>query len=134
MKKTQIILLPAITIVFALMMSFTFSENNIKSTPNAGDKFEIPTDIQEIFDKSCFGCHNTDTQNEKGKKKLMIDKLANLSKAKLVGKLDGIAETVKENEMPPEKFLKKYPDNKLTEEEAQKLIDWANNSADELMK
>jgi len=99
-----------------------------------GEKLEIPSDIQDIFDKSCFGCHNADTKNDKGKKKLMIDKLSDLSKAKLVGKLDEIAEVVEENEMPPEKFLKKYPDNKLTEEEAKKLVDWANNLAEELMK
>lgn len=133
MKKLNSILFPFISLAFLFLMSFTFPEGE-GNIPANGDKFEIPDDIQTIFDKSCFGCHNTDTKNEKGKKKLMIDKLTNLSKAKLVGKLDGIAETVKENEMPPEKFLEKYPDNKLTEEEAKKLIDWANNTAEDLMK
>jgi len=134
MKNKQTIFIPAITVVFALLMSFTFPKNKLNSSPNAGDKFEIPADIQEIFDKSCFGCHNVDTQNDKGKKKLMIDKLADLSKSKLIGKLDGIAETVKEKEMPPEKFLEKYPDNKLTADEAEKLVNWAENAAEELMK
>lgn len=133
MKNARIITLSVFTLAIAFLMSFTIPEKETIATPE-GDKFEIPSDIQDIFDKSCFGCHNTDTQNDKGKKKLMIDKLANLSKAKLVGKLDGIIEAVKENEMPPEKFLEKYPDNKLTEEEAKKLMDWANNSAEELMK
>jgi len=134
MKKIRTILLPAITLVFALLMSFTFSENEIYSAPNAGGKFEIPTDIQEIFDKSCFGCHNVDAQSDKSKKKLMIDKLADLSKTKQVGKLDAIAEVIEENEMPPEKFLTKYPDKKLTTEEANKLKKWAENAAEKLMK
>ncbi len=133
MKNARIITLSVFTLAIAFLMSFTIPEKETIATPE-GDKFEIPSDIQDIFDKSCFGCHNTDTKNDKGKKKLMIDKLANLSKAKLVGKLDGIVEAVKENEMPPEKFLEKFPENKLTKEEAKKLMDWANNSAEELMK
>ncbi len=133
MKNARIITLSVFTLAIAFLMSFTIPEKETIATPE-GDKFEIPSNIQDIFDKSCFGCHNTDTQNDKGKKKLMIDKLANLSKAKLVGKLDGIVEAVKENEMPPEKFLEKFPENKLTKEEAKKLMDWANNSAEELMK
>ncbi len=134
MKNSQTILLAVLTLTFISLMSFTFSENKMNSAPNAGDKFEIPTDIQEIFDKSCFGCHNVDAQSHKSKKKLMIDKLVDLSKAKLVGKLDAITEVVNENEMPPEKFLAKYPDKKLTAEEAKTLKEWAKNAAEELMK
>ena len=36
--------------------------------------------------------------------------------------------------MPPEKFLAKYPDKALTEDEAKRLMDWANETADGLMK
>lgn len=134
MKNFKIILLPAVTLVFILLMSFTYTEMDRSNPANPGDKFEIPADVQEILDKSCFGCHNVDAQSDKSKKKLMIDELADLSKAKLIGKLDAIAETVGENAMPPEKFLEKYPDKKLTEEESKKLKEWAENTAEELMK
>ena len=134
MKNSKTFLFPVLTLTFIILMSFTYSDSGIKNIPNAGDKFEIPTDIQEIFDKSCFGCHNVDAQNDKSKKKLLIDELSALSESKLVAKLDAIAEAVGENEMPPEKFLDKYPDKKLTDAEAKKLKEWAENAAEELMK
>ena len=75
-----------------------------------------------------------ESSNDKAKEKLLIDKLTELSKAKLVAKLDGIAEAVGKNEMPPEKFLAKYPDKALTKEEAKQLMDWAKAASEELMK
>jgi len=64
----------------------------------------------------------------------LIDQLTELSKAKLVAALDDIVEVLEENEMPPEKFLTKYPDKALTENEAKRLKEWANEAAEGLMK
>jgi hypothetical protein len=134
MKKSQLILLPVFMLSIILLMSFTLDNTNTNFASNPGDKFKIPDDINQIFENSCFGCHNVEAQSDKAKKKLLIDQLSELSTSKLIGKLDAIAEAVKENEMPPEKFLAKYPDNKLTEEESARLQEWANATVDELMK
>jgi hypothetical protein len=134
MKKSHLILLPVILLSVVLLMSFTTNDTNTNFAAGSGDNFEIPEDIDQIFEKSCFGCHNSDSQNDKAKKKLLIDQLPELSKSKLVGKLDEIIESVQENEMPPEKFLAKYPDNKLTNEESERLLEWANEAVNELMK
>ena len=130
MKKKLIILLP-VTALFILLTAF--HDNNQVQFASPADGFEIPEDITVIFDKSCFGCHNVDAKSDKSKKKLMIDKLGALSKAKLLAKME-ISDVVKKNEMPPEKFLEKYPDNALTKEEAKRLKEWADEVADELMK
>jgi hypothetical protein len=108
------------------------SESSTASVPQ--EKFTIPEGINSILDNKCFGCHNSESTNDKAKEKLLIDQLPELSKAKLVAKLDGIAETIGKNEMPPEKFLAKYPDKKLTSEEAKQLKDWAQATSEELMK
>ena len=96
--------------------------------------FAIPQDVNTIFQNKCFDCHNVDADGEKSKKKLLIDKLPDLSKAKLIGKLDAISEVADEKEMPPEKFLKKYPEYTLTDEEAKRLSEWATTASDELLK
>ena len=137
MKKNKIkvlIWLPVIAGSFVLFTAFgTFSTNQSgKAGPEDG--FVIPDDVNEILNNKCFDCHNVNAEGEKAKKKLLLDKLPELSKAKLISKLDGIAETMKEGEMPPEKFLTKYPEYTPTREEAQLLIDWANSAADELLK
>jgi len=132
MKKFHIILLSAVALFF-VVTAFEINEQSPSYVPAGGD-FAIPEDVQSILDKSCFGCHNVDAKSDKSKKKLMIDKLSGLSKAKLVGKLGEISEVVEANDMPPEKFLEKYPDKALTKEEAKILTQWADNAAEKLME
>jgi hypothetical protein len=137
MKKFNIsvlVLLPVIGFAFVLFSSFSEFGNDSNLLAPPDEKFVIPEGINSIIDNKCFGCHNTESTNDKAKEKLLIDKLSDLSKAKLVSKLDGISEVVGKNEMPPEKFLAKYPDKALTKEESKQLEDWAKTASEELMK
>ena len=133
MKKALFVLLPGLVLALLLSSSKIADLDHAKTSLPA-DGFEIPEDVSAIFDKSCFGCHNVDAQSEKARKKLLIDQLGDLSKAKLVGKLGEIGEVVSKNEMPPEKFLQKYPDKALTEEEVKRLTEWTEEASNELMK
>lgn len=132
MKKSLYVVLP----VFVLFILFTAfqSENYSTDYTISGDKITIPEDVSKIFENSCFGCHNSDSKNDDGKKELMIDKLAGLSASKLVAKLGEINEVVKEKDMPPSKFLEKYPEKALSEDDAKRLIEWADATAEDLMK
>ncbi len=94
---------------------------------------EMPDDVKAVVDKSCFGCHNKDSRNEKGKDKFKWDELNELSKAKQVAALDGVIEVIKENEMPPEKFLEKYPDNAPSKADKKLLVKWANKQAEKIL-
>lgn len=129
--KKQIIILSAIVVAGFFFLNFTTQTNDNKSMV-VKEGFVIPEDIQGIVDNSCYGCHHTDSQNEKGKKKLDFDKLADLKTYKLVGKLADMADVVKGGDMPPKKVLQKYPDMKLSDEQKTKLVDWANKTAEEL--
>lgn len=93
----------------------------------------MPDDVKAVIEKSCFGCHNTDSKNDKAKEKLDLKTLDSLSASKMIHALKEINEVVEENEMPPEKFLAKFPDKKLTDAEKKLLMDWANNEAKALM-
>jgi mono/diheme cytochrome c family protein len=132
MKNNVIVLLP-LAALLVLLTAFQPDNGVPSQSAVPSDEFSIPEDVSAIFDKSCFGCHNSESQSEKARKKLSIDKLGELSKAKLVGKLGEIEEVVEKNEMPPEKFITKYPDKKLTEEESIRLVEWAEKAADDLL-
>ncbi len=133
-KSGLFILLPVLAGTFLLLTAFgPFSTNSTGEVPPA-ETITIPDDIQRIFDKSCFGCHNSESTSDKAKKKLLLDQFTELSKVKLIGKLGEIVETVENNEMPPEKFLSKYPDKALTDDEVKRLKEWADKTADDLMK
>ena len=121
-------------VVIIASMAFTLNDNNaaIHRLERAGDSLEIPEDVNAILKNHCFGCHNTESKNEKGKGKLTIDNLGELPTGKLAAKLSKIAEEVDEGEMPPKKFLEKYPEKGLSKKDKKKVINWAKAAAKEL--
>ena len=102
--------------------------------PTEAKAVNMPDDVKAIIEKSCFGCHNTDSKNDKAKEKLDLKTLGELDKPKMIHALKEIEEVVDENEMPPAKFLEKFPDKKLTDAEKKTLMDWAKNEAKALMQ
>jgi hypothetical protein len=115
------------------LISFTFQtkDSGIKSVA-ADENFEIPENVQQVIDKSCYGCHNSESQSEKARKKLQWDKLGKLKTYKLIGKLTDIADVTANSEMPPEEFLAKKPEATPTAIEKKILSEWAENKAKKL--
>ncbi|QGY42509.1 hypothetical protein GM418_02220 [Maribellus comscasis] len=120
----------------AIFLAFLF----ISSTLDASDKtpvrgeLNMPENIKTIVDKSCFGCHNTDSRNEDAKEELDFKTFDSLSKVKKIGALRHIAEVIEEGEMPPKRFLERFPERKLTEEEAKTLTEWVKKEASALIE
>ena len=130
--KKYLFLFIAAALGFGLI-SFTQQSSNEPSGDMPMDQnFEIPDNVQQVIDKSCFGCHNSESPNEKGRKKLQWDKLGDLKTYKLVGKLTDIADVVYGADMPPEKFLAKKPEATPTAVEKKILAEWAENTAKQL--
>jgi mono/diheme cytochrome c family protein len=117
------------------LFAFLFSASVLVASDKTPVKGELtmPENIKAIVDKSCFGCHNTDSQNEDAKEELDFKTFDTLSKVKKVGALRHIAEVVEEGEMPPKRFLERFPDRKLTEEEAKILTEWVKKEAEALI-
>jgi uncharacterized membrane protein len=94
----------------------------------------MPDNVKAIIEKSCIGCHNTDSKNDDAKEDLDFKKFDTLSKQQMIHALKEIGEALEENEMPPAKFLEKYPEKKLTDAEKKELLDWANSESKSLYK
>ena len=128
MKRKNIISALVVLLLFASTVVFAVEKPTVKSAS------EMPENVEAIIKKSCFGCHNTDSKNEDAKGELDFKKLNTLSAMKQISAYKHIGETVEDNDMPPKKFLEKYPDRKLTSEEKQVLIAWAKKEAEALVK
>ncbi len=129
MKNKTAFFVPVILIGFSyFMLSYNVESNKIKDRNMNSDKIEIPADVQLLIKDKCIGCHNTDSKNSKSKSKLNFDKFTNgeYSTGKMVSKLGKITKVLNKNDMPPEKFLVKYPNKKLTSDESDLLLNWAN--------
>lgn len=94
----------------------------------------MPEHIKATIDKSCFGCHNSDSKNEDGKEALDFKKFNQLSLIKKVSAYKKMGDVIEENEMPPKKFLDRYPDKALSEEEKKALMAWSKKEAEALVK
>lgn len=94
----------------------------------------MPDEVKAIINNKCFGCHNTDSKNDKAKDELNFNTLDSLSKLRQISAYKRIGDSVEADEMPPEKFLKHYPEKTLSDSEKELLIQWAKTEAEALVK
>jgi mono/diheme cytochrome c family protein len=127
MKK--ILLIGLLVIAVLLFTNFVQVKFQTEISTDDAIKFEIPANVQAVIDNSCYACHNSESSNEDAKEELAFDQLNMLKKYKLVGLLKDIEKEVSEAEMPPKKFLKKYPDHALSENDKEILLTWAHETA-----
>jgi mono/diheme cytochrome c family protein len=85
----------------------------------------LPDDVKAVVDKKCYGCHNANSKNEKGKAKLDWDTLDKMKKSKRMAAMGEIAEVLEKGEMPPKKFLENKPEAALSETELATLVAWS---------
>lgn len=86
---------------------------------------DMPPHIKAIVEQKCYGCHNAESKNEKGKKKLDWDAFEASKKSMQLATKGKIVEVLEAGDMPPAKFLENKPEGKLTETELASLIEWS---------
>ncbi|HEY6506141.1 MAG TPA: heme-binding domain-containing protein [Chitinophagaceae bacterium] len=109
-----------------------------------GKAYVIPADVESILKKACNDCHSNNTKYpwysniqpvdwwmdkhvKEGKKHLNLDDYTNRNLRYQYHKMEETIEMVKEGEMPLDSYTWMHKDAKLTEEEKNKLIDWAGS-------
>jgi hypothetical protein len=95
---------------------------------------KIPENVKVIIDKACYSCHNSESTNDDAKEALDFNTLNELRRVRMITKLRDIAETVNKDEMPPKRFLEKFPEKRLTDLEKHALINWTKTETDRLIK
>ncbi len=130
------VLVPFILLITLIFFSFSKGLNEEYITTSAIEPIEIPEDVKAVLDNKCTGCHSNDTKGGKSKMKMNFDKFTNgdYSTGKTISKLGKITKQLNKGKMPPKKFLEKYPDKKLTEEESNLLLNWASEESTILKK
>lgn len=127
MKRKNVFLLLLIGLV--VLSVTTMAKDNPTKTKGS----EMPDNIRAIIDNKCFGCHNTESKNDKAKEDLNFSTFDELSLMKKVSSYNKIAEELEEKKMPPAKFLEHFPDKDVTTEERAALMEWAKNEAKALV-
>lgn len=94
-------------------------------TAEGGGKVKIPKKINSIIQAKCYGCHNTESKNKRPKDKLNWDELTSMPADQQAEKLADIQKVLEKGSMPPDRFLEKQPDMKLTDKETANMKKWA---------
>lgn len=128
MKTLFTILVPVLFIGFTVKPGLQANQSVQKN------RSIYPVEVKKVIDNKCYGCHSEQGKSKDAKDALLWDSLPNLSKTSQIGILDHIIKVLKEKKMPPEGIVKKYPEMKLSPEEARILQSWAESRADSLLK
>ena len=146
-KKILILLLVAIVVI----QFFRPKRNKAAGDqPNyIGNVYKVPEDVKSILAKSCTDCHSNNTRYpwyanvqpvdwwltnhiNDGKKELNFDLYTAKSLRYQYRKMEELVEQVKEGKMPLNSYLWMHKDAKLTDEEKNKLINWADAIRDSM--
>lgn len=129
----NLIIVVALSAISLWLLSSAKIENKLVISDSNNDiSFEIPSNVQVIIDKSCYACHNPESSSVKGKMKLNFVKLPDMKVSKQISKLMKISKVIRNGKMPKEKYIKKHPEKRLTNDEAVALSSWASDLAGKL--
>lgn len=111
--------------------------------------YAIPDDVNTILKKACYDCHSNNTRYpwyasiqpvawwlakhvSNGKKELNLSEFASYNLRRQYRKMEEVKDEVKEGKMPLDSYTWTHKDARLTDEEKNKIIGWANAIMDTL--
>ena len=146
-RKKKVLL--ATGIVF-IAIQFIQPAKNISSQVSAADiskTIPVPDNVQAILKNACYDCHSNNTNYPlyayiqpagwllsshiaEAKGKLNFNEFGNLSVRRQISKLDGIANSIKDDIMPLSSYKMMHKNAQLSTNEKELLIKWARQSQD----
>jgi hypothetical protein len=141
-KKILLVLLVILVIIQFIHPSRNKAEG---AQPNyMGNKHAIPDDVKHILARACNDCHSNNTvypwyskiqpvdwwlnkHIRNGKKGLNFDEYTHRTARYQYHKMEETIEMVKEGEMPLKSYKWIHKDSRLTEEEKNTIISWAES-------
>jgi hypothetical protein len=128
----KISLLLVLTVVLFVRARYNDHAKDVSVRQQAAISF--PADVKAVIDNKCYGCHSADGRSAEAKEDLLWDSIPLYPKDRQIAVLDDISDVLEKGKMPPEKMIEMHPEAKLSPEQVALLKNWAETTADELMK
>ena len=149
LKKILLIVL----VVFIVIQFFQPARNtNGQVLPtDISNVIPMPENVESLLQAACYDCHSNQTRYpwytyvqpvgwimaghiKDGKKDLNFSEFGAYSNRKQQSKLKSIISQIKDDEMPLYSYTIMHKDARLSKEEKELIIDWAQNAKDSLEK
>jgi hypothetical protein len=126
MKKRNTAILAIIAgVIFFLFQSFFLNRQPAQ---------EVPDEVNQILVSSCYDCHTSAGKNKDAKKVLNFEQWNDYKLTKKISVLNDITEVIGKDKMPPGKYLEFNPEKKLTGEQKELILHWAEEASNALME
>ena len=111
--------------------------------------YAVPENVQAFLQNACYDCHSNNTTYpwyaniqpmawvmarhiKNGKDKLNFSDFGSYTSRRQISKLKGIANQIKDDEMPISSYRMMHTKANLTNDEKALIMDWMNKAADSL--
>jgi len=150
MLRAKKILLTLLIVFIAMQFIQPAHNNSEKVLPTDFTKvYSVPDSIQVILKKACYDCHSNNSSYpwysniqpvawmmarhiSNGKDKLNFSDFASYTNRRQISKLKGIANQIKDDEMPIASYKLMHPKARLLQVEKIMIMNWMNAIADSL--
>lgn len=152
MKRVLKIMLAIVLFIFIAIQFYQPALNVNKGqvyTTDFSKVYTVPPNVQNILQNACYDCHSNNTNNvwysniqpiawlmkkhiDNGKEKLNFSEFGSISSRRQISKLKGIANQIKDDEMPLASYKIMHSYAKLSKEQKSLIMDWMNKKADSL--
>ena len=151
MKK---IIKPLAYIMLIVLIVIQFIKPNLNAGPvvastHLREVFVVPKNVESILQKSCYDCHSNNTNYpwysniqpvawwlnshvKDGKKHLNFDEYTAYNLRRRYHKLEEVVEQLEIKEMPLSSYTLIHQDAKLSDADAEVLMNWAKASMDSM--
>ncbi|MBK7883422.1 MAG: heme-binding domain-containing protein [Chitinophagaceae bacterium] len=150
MSRIKKILL-ALLVVFIAIQFIQPAHNKSKEllATDFNKLFAVPDTVTAILQNACYDCHSNNSgypwysniqpmawmmarHIKNGKEELNFNEFGSYTSRRQISKLMGIANQIKDDEMPLSSYKMMHKKANLTKEEKVLIMDWMNNKADSL--
>lgn len=141
-------------IAILILLQFFQPEKNQGSTIPESDFIvvaSVPDTLAKILITSCYDCHSNRTEYPwynrispvswylnkhvlEGKEGLNLSEFGNLSKAEKIGALSDLYDVLEAGTMPLQSYMLIHRDARMSQDEIDALLDWADQMSLSLMK
>lgn len=152
--KRGIKLAALLIIAILIILQFFQPEKNQGSIRQESDLIvvaSVPDSLSKILITSCYDCHSNRTEYpwynrispvswylykhvSEGKEGLNLSEFGSLSKAEKIGALSDLYDAIEAGTMPLQSYMLIHRDARMSQEEIDALLDWADQMSLSLMK
>lgn len=94
---------------------------------------QIPEEVHTLLASSCYDCHSAGSKSEDALKAVNFEDWEEYRASKKVAVLGDICQVVEKGKMPPEKYLNRNPDKKLSETQKKLICEWTREASEKLL-